>query len=604
MNKWNLYTTKEIKPKGWLLDQLKIQAKGLNGNLDKVWKDVRDSAWIGGTEEGWERVPYWLDGFVPLAYLLEDEDLIARAKKYIDAILTFQQEDGWICPCPGEERAKYDTWAVQLISKVLVVYYECSEDERVPMAVYRILKNYYELLKNKEVALFEWGKFRWFETFIAMNFVYSRFKEPWIKELAHMLKEQGANFSSLTPLWERPLNWWRLETHIVNIAMCLKYEAVSCELLGEDYKGYAESLYNTLYKFNGTPLGNFTGDECLAGISPIQGTELCAVAEQMYSYELLFAQSGNKQWLDRLELLAFNALPATISDDMWTHQYVQQSNQIACIKFPGKPVFRTVGNECHLFGLEPGYGCCTANFGQAWPKLAVSLFMHKGNKVINTIPVASLLSDGKRTIEVISNYPFENNITYIINAKEDFEFEVNLPESAKNITVNGKKAENLCFSVKAEELTEINVAFETELKLEKALSGLYYAKKGALVFSVPIEYETRMLEFVRQGVERKFPYCDYELLPLSNWEYGYVSIEEPQFMGVSDIPFSSKNPPVTVKATCLPINWGMADGYDAVCAKTPQSTAPAGEPETLTLIPYGCAKLRITEAPLCKITLN
>lgn len=92
------YTTNELKPTGWLKNQLRIQAEGLSGNLDKVWPDIRDSAWIGGDCEGWERVPYWLDGFIPLAYQLEDEDLIARAKKYIDAIIERQQEDGWIAP--------------------------------------------------------------------------------------------------------------------------------------------------------------------------------------------------------------------------------------------------------------------------------------------------------------------------------------------------------------------------------------------------------------------------------------------------------------------------------------------------------------------------
>ena len=95
----------------------------------------------------------------------------------------------------------------------------------------------------------------------------------------------------------------------------------------------------------------------------------------------LFAYTGDAKWADRLEVLAFNALPATISDDMWTHQYDQMSNQIACIKFPGKPIFRTNGQESHLFGLEPNYGCCTANFNQAWPKLALSTFMHRDGAV-------------------------------------------------------------------------------------------------------------------------------------------------------------------------------------------------------------------------------
>ena len=71
----------EIKPEGWLYRQLKIQAQGLSGNLDKIWPDVRDSAWIGGEREGWERVPYWLDGFIPLAYLLQDQDRMERADK-------------------------------------------------------------------------------------------------------------------------------------------------------------------------------------------------------------------------------------------------------------------------------------------------------------------------------------------------------------------------------------------------------------------------------------------------------------------------------------------------------------------------------------------
>ena len=41
------YTSKQIKPTGWLRRQLEIQAKGLSGNLDKMWPDIRDSKWIG-----------------------------------------------------------------------------------------------------------------------------------------------------------------------------------------------------------------------------------------------------------------------------------------------------------------------------------------------------------------------------------------------------------------------------------------------------------------------------------------------------------------------------------------------------------------------------
>ena len=81
-------TAKEIAPRGWLKKQLEIQAAGLVGNLDKVWPDVRDSRWVGGDREGWERVPYWLDGFIPLAFLLRDDHPILDALGYESLTIT------------------------------------------------------------------------------------------------------------------------------------------------------------------------------------------------------------------------------------------------------------------------------------------------------------------------------------------------------------------------------------------------------------------------------------------------------------------------------------------------------------------------------------
>ena len=601
MNKWNFYTSNEIKPLGWLKNQLEIQAKGLSGNLDKMWDDIRNSAWIGGDKEGWERVPYWLDGFIPLAYLLENEDMIARAKKYIDAIISYQKPDGWICPCTDEKRKTYDTWAVQLITKTLTVYYQCSKDERIPDVIYRTLRNYYEMLKSGEIKLFEWGNARWFECFVAINFLYERCGEEWLKDLAKILKEQGMNYNDAIPLWKRPLNRWRFDTHIVNIAMMLKSEAISCGMLGDEYTDNAEMLYEILKNHNGTPVGIFTGDECLSGLSPIQGTELCAVAEQMYSYEILYAFTGDKKWAERLEVLAFNALPATISDDMWTHQYDQLSNQIACVKFPAKPIFRTNGQEAHLFGLEPNYGCCTANFNQAWPKFALSVFMHSGNTVINALPVPSELKTDDKYIRIETEYPFKNEFRYTVKAEDGFRFEIRVPSFAKNLSVNGENVsgETLSFDIGAGEEKEIALSFDTVPYFESRPHALNTVKCGSLVFSVPVKFEKNMLEYERDGVERKFPYCDYELIPVSDWNYAYSSENlELQRSEVSEIPFSSENPPVTVKASVRKIDWGYEDGYDTVCAKIPESREAISEEQEILLYPYGCAKLRMTEMPM------
>lgn len=601
MYKWNFYTTKEIKPSGWIKRQLEIQAEGLSGNLDKIWPDIRNSSWIGGDKEGWERVPYWLDGFIPLAYLLENEDMIARAKKYIDAIISFQKPDGWICPCKDEERKEYDTWAVQLITKTLTVYYQCSGDERIPAVIYRVLRNYYDMLKSGEITLFNWGEARWFECFIAINFISEKYGEEWVCDLAKILKEQGLDYNEAIPLWKRPINRWRFDTHIVNMAMMLKSEAVSCGILGEEFTDNAEKLHSILEEYNGTPVGLFTGDECLSGLSPIQGTELCAVAEQMYSYEILYAATGDRKWAERLEMLAFNALPATISDDMWTHQYDQMSNQIACQKFPGKAIFRTNGSESHLFGLEPNYGCCTANFNQAWPKFALAAFMHSGNTVINSVPIPSKLDADGISIEIITDYPFENKITYRVSTEKDFSFEVRIPSFAMNLKINGKNAESngVSFAFRAGDVREITVEFETEPCFVSRPHNLSTVKCGSLVFSVPVAYKKNMLEYENDGVERKFPYCDYEYIPVSEWNYAYSSSElEVEYMGISDVPFSSQKPPIKVKTKVKSIDWGLEDGYETVCAKVPESREPISEEKEIYLHPYGCSKLRMTELPL------
>lgn len=600
MSKWNFYTSKELKPEGWLKRQLTIQAEGLSGNLHKIWPDVRDSAWIGGNCEGWERVPYWLDGFIPLAYLLEREDMIATVKKYIDSILSKQQPDGWICPCKKEEIPKYDTWALQLICKTLKVYYECSGDERIPDVIYRVMKNYHDLLSGGVMKLTGWGKYRWFESFISLNFLYERYHEEWIKDLARIIKEQGFDYNTVTESWKKPSHNWLRKTHIVNIAMMLKSEAVSHELLGEEYTDNAEKLRTILDKYNGTAFEGFTGDEVLSGIDPTRGTECCAIVEQMYSYEEMFAHTGDNKWAERLEVLGFNALPATISEDMWTHQYVQQVNQIACQKTMIMAPWSTNGPYAHTFGLEPNFGCCTANFNQGWPKFALSAFMRKDNKVLSAVMLPSVLKDKDITIRLETDYPFNNKMHYYIDAEKDFDLVIRIPSFAKNLKVNGESAEvrDLEIAV-AQGKTEIEIEFDTVPYLKMRPRDMRVLQMGSLLFSVPVAYDKTMREYTKKGVERKFPYCDYQFIPKTPWNYGYAADDfEVTYHSSGDVPFSQDKPPVTVRAKMQKINWGLKFPYRSIARKTPKSRSPISAVEEIELCPYGCARLRMTEMPL------
>ena len=128
---------------------------------------------------------------------------------------------------------------------------------------------------------------------------------------------------------------------------------------------------------------------------------------------------------------------------------------------------------------------------------------------------------------------------------------------------------------------------------------MYAVQYGALIFSLPIKTEYRMKEYTRSGVTRKHPYCDYELIPQSKWNYGFAEnnlhvTEKP----IDTVPFSSAHPPLELHVDMAEVCWDWVDGYDSVPQPTPVSRKAVSLAQSMTLIPYGCAKLRMTELPM------
>lgn len=591
---YEFFKTSQIAPRGWILEQLKQQAEGLNGQLDKVWKDVYDSKWLGGMSDGGERLPYFLDGYIPLAYLLRDEDKIARARKYIDCILSCQHDNGCFYP-KGEEDEPKDLWSVYLILKVLTVYADCSGDPRIEERIARGLRFLDGFIGCHPPR--EWSEARWFECLIPVLWLYRRRKEPWLLRLARRLKMYGLDYSVAIGLWDEPRDEWTFETHVVNIAMALKSEALYCELTGERLVGLAERMLDALFAHHGTAYGHFTGDECLSGTSPLQGSELCGIVEAMYSYEWLAALTGDAKWGDFLESLAFNALPAAVSADMWTHQYDQQVNQIACKEFD-KPIFRTNGPQANMFGLEPHFGCCTANFGQGWPKLALSAYLQKGDEfvVLSPLPMEIAFRPDNRIV-CESEYPFRASFT--LRAEKDTPVRIRIPAWTTPVCREEHTISDgwLCLHLPGGKSTEIG--FPMKAKLETRPEGRMCLKYGALLFALPVESEKRIREYEKDGVRRKFPYCDYSITPVGEWRYAFASEEFAVREEPYGLPFDRRRAPITISAQFAPVVWDYEKGYDLIACRT-AGTVRRGENVRLEMRPYGATDLRVTEMALVK----
>ena len=72
----------DVAPKGWVRRYLELQRDGLTGHLGEIsaWLDKKNNAWlVAGGDHGWEEVPYWLKGYMDLAYLLDDNKMIDEA---------------------------------------------------------------------------------------------------------------------------------------------------------------------------------------------------------------------------------------------------------------------------------------------------------------------------------------------------------------------------------------------------------------------------------------------------------------------------------------------------------------------------------------------
>ena len=585
--------SKQILFDGWIKKQLLCQANGLFGSLDKIWKDVRDSKWLGGSEEGWERFPYYLNGLIPLAYALKEEYLIEKVNKYVDVIINCQLEDGRICPPDDTDEFASDLWSMFLILKVLTIYGDISGEDKADNVILKGLHYINNSINNK--TLINWAHARYFECFIPILYLKKKgiIDNTFIKELTFKLKAQGLDYEISSQLWKKSATRWAYDNHGVNIVMALKASALYKKLVNKsDFD--AKEMIKILDRYHGNAYGHFNLDECLAPVGPNYGSELCSVVEAMYSYEMLFDLTNDTYWLDRLEKLAFNALPATITDDMWGHQYDQQVNQLNCAAHDKKSFFRTNSVEANVFGLEPHFGCCTANFGQGWPLFALSGFSYYKDSIQINIPLSATITlDNGLVLKCESEYPFRNKV--VLTSNKDIKVRIKVSKDCYLINHN-KKDGFVIVDLKANEPKEL--VYKFVLKMEDRPNSFATLSYGKLLFSLPVDYTVKLNEYTKNNVERKFPYCDYLYQLNGEWRYGFNSTKFKVFEREYDLPFDRQNPPIEIEGSFALLDWKFKNGFKNIPCENYKNILKTKI--KLKMQPYGSTYLRMTEIPVIK----
>jgi hypothetical protein len=620
-----------IAPQGWLRHQLELDAKGLCGNLPEVSRFLKfeETGWVHPEKSGWEEVSYWLRGYAALGYALHDEKIMAETRKWVEAVMATQQEDGYFGP-KGQKPVGDklgDPWGHMPMLDALRTYYEATGDKRA----LECLTRYFHWLNTQSVKYFHagWAAVRWADTMSIVQWLYNVTGDEWLIGLSGKINDNSADYVTKLP-----------SLHNVNLAQGIRQPAEHW-LLAKDPK-FLEATESDYRKIMGVygqfPGGGFAGDEAIrAGFTdPRQGFETCGIVEFMRTFEIMTRITGKPVWSDRVEELAFNSLPAALTPD---HRGI---HYITCANAPVLTMKGTSGQFSNKFTMLPyrhgshDYRCCPHNYGMGWPNYAEEMWLATADKglaasLYGASEVKAKVGEGTEvTLVESTDYPFSDTIRIVVSAPKAVRFPLYLRIPAwcrgAEVTVNGNK-------VPASRVAPGYVILdrkwkkgdEVTLRLPMALSVHRWEKNknsasvnyGPLTFSllIPEKWErgggdinaTREPANVIKSNGGTDAWPEFEVRPGGPWNYGLlldatnpiatISLE-PRSGPLAENPFTQEGSPLLLKAKAKRIPAWTLDSEEIITPLEPSPVASDEPEETVTLLPMGAARLRISAFPV------
>jgi hypothetical protein len=619
-----------VHPKGWLLVYLQRQREGLTGKLGEIsaWLQKENNAWLspnGKGEFGWEEVPYWLRGYIQLAYLLDDPKMIAESQVWIEGALHSQRPDGDFGPDQRFSNGARDYWANMLMLYCLQTYYEHSGDRRV---IHLMTKYFhYQLSVPDDRFLVDyWQHMRGGDNMYIVHWLYNITGDPLLLNLAEKLHRRTANWDQHYTL----PNW-----HNVNIAQAFREPATWYRQTKNpwDLQASYDVQYNVRKLYGQVPGGMFGADEnARPGYSdPRQAIETCGAVEQMLSDELMLCFTADAMWGDHCEDVAFNTYPAAVMPDFRSLRYLTAPNMAVSDDKNHSP---GIENGGPFLMMNPfSSRCCQHNHSQGWPYFAKHLWMATpDNGLCAAIYSASEVSAkvGAGTVVHIAedtHYPFEHTLRFSVKLDKSVAFPLyfRIPGwcAAAELSVNGKpagvptpKEDFACIDRTWQDGDTVTLKLPMKISLRtwEQNHNSVSVDYGPLTFSLRIAQRLERKDSTKTAIGDSHwqkgadasQWPSWEIYPASPWNYGLVlnasnpagsfSIEKRDWPA-SNFPFTLDEVPIMMTAKARKIPEWTLDHYGLV-APLQDSPAYSDQPiETVTLVPMGAARLRISAFP-------
>ena len=623
-----------VRPEGWLRVQLELQRDGLTGHAEELYEDIGRSYWLTGRRLGdefggkfddrfsWERGPYYAKGLVALALTLDDAGLKAKAKRWIDALLASQRENGDFGP-------KNDNWWANMPALWAVRDWgEATGNKRVIPFLLRYFR--YQLGRLPAHPLLSdsyWAMARAGDNLEIVLWLRRRTGEAWLTELAGQLAKQSTDWEAYYRRGGTDDRSQGFRNHIVNFMQGLKEPALTQRILsaggGGGCAAYAAAFDpdGWAVRAHGRPDGMLNGTEPLSGREACQGTELCATAERILSCQCVLAASGwtgpESQVADDLESVAYNTLPSTLSDDgrgMRYYQILNLPNSTTSMNLG----FRNNGDGGSVVpGPDAGYGCCRSNFHFAWPKFVQSMWMKGGDGLVAVAYGPCTVSNELATVVEGGDYPFGDRVTmkFVRTNGREWPLALRRPRwcAAEDVVVrlNGK-------AVRPDGTGRIRRVWAAGDEIELILPAKAVAvrggrdaiavRRGALVYALRLDADVKTLP-TKPG-RAGWPAREY--VAKSPWNYALKcdgTAPDAAFVPPADLSgnvFAHGRAVASLKAKAYRTDcagWGACRSDGRANEPPPSPLKPAqhaAEEETVTLVPLGATQVRITLFPWVK----
>ena len=636
-----------IHAEGWLRRYLEKQRHGLTGYLEQAGYPFNTPGWAGGGpgghkgEEHWwpyEQIGYWVDGMVRCGHLLGDSFLIERAQKHFDHVLANADPDGYLGPKFMKTPGDCNRWPHAVFFRALMAHSDATDDDTIPTALLRHFTSgsaphsAVREVCNIEAALWAYertGDRRLLDHAVAAYDQFNRLNPDHDTSLKTLLSDKPGS------------------EHGVTYNEMAKLGAILYACTGK--RRLLDATVNAYRKLDRDHMlvdGVVSSSERLCGRDPLASHETCDIADYTWSVGWLLMATGTADYADKIERACFNAAPGAVRSDFKALQYFSCPNQVVSMRTSNHNEFFR-GSEWMSYRPNPGTECCPGDVNRIMPNFAARTWMSDGQGGL----VAALYAPGRvmATVgpsrhEVIvveeTQYPFSETIDFRVHTLSPVAFPLSLRIpgwcAKAQMLLNGQPLPVACEAgtfVKIRRTfcnnDRITLVLPMELKLSRWPRGGIAVERGPLVYSLRIEEDWQIDTDPPKPASQDFP--AWNLFPASSWNYA-LCVNEKNLSRLVDVvykpctndPWTIRTAPIELQVPARRVKGWKIERKKSVVGLYPNATFTGFEPaekkgdfwltpqlpdsktlpaqladkvETVTLVPYGCTKLRITIFP-------